>query len=80
MSLADRLAALFEKSFQLDSGDFSPNLVPEDVMLWDSLGHMNLVMAMEDEFDVQFEVEEITEMTTAGKILEILEAKTAKDS
>ena len=69
MSLVDRVATLFEKAFKLDPGDFSPDLVPEDVLLWDSLGHMNLVMELEDAFGVQFEVDEITEMSSAGRIL-----------
>ena len=79
MSVVQRFAALFEKNFQLDPGDFSEKLVPEDVMLWDSLGHMNMVGAVEEEFGLEFEVDEITEMTSAGKILEILRAKGAAD-
>ena len=75
MSVAQRFAALFEKSFQLDPGDFAEKLVPEDVMLWDSLGHMNMVGAIEEEFGLEFEVDEITEMTSAGKILEMIRAK-----
>ncbi len=74
-AIADKFAALFEKNFQLDPGDFSEKLVPEDVMLWDSLGHMNMVGAIEEEFGLEFEVDEITEMTSAGKILEMIRSK-----
>ena len=77
MSVVQRFAALFEKNFQLDPGDFSEELVPEDVMLWDSLGHMNMVGAIEEEFGLEFEVDEITEMTSVGKILEMIRAKSA---
>jgi acyl carrier protein len=79
MALTDRVASLFEKSFGIDAGDFSPDIVPEDVLRWDSLGHMTLVMELEDAFDVHFEVDEITEMSSGGKILEILRAKGVKD-
>jgi acyl carrier protein len=79
MTVEDRVAALFEKAFKVERDEFSPDLVPEDVLLWDSLGHMNLVMELEEQFGVQFEVDEITEMSTAGKIIEILRAKGAKD-
>jgi acyl carrier protein len=79
MSLNDRLAALFEKVFGIDAADFSTGLTPEDVLRWDSLGHMTLVMDMEDSFGIHFEVDEIAEMTSAGKILEILRAKGVKD-
>ncbi|NQU23142.1 MAG: acyl carrier protein [Candidatus Nealsonbacteria bacterium] len=79
MSVEQQFAALFEKNFQLDPGDFTEKLVPEDVMLWDSLGHMNMVGAVEETFGLEFEVDEITEMTSAGKILEMIRAKSAAD-
>jgi acyl carrier protein len=79
MALADRVATIFEQVFGIDAADFSPNTVPEDVLRWDSLGHMNLVMGLEDTFDVHFEVDEITELSSGGKIIEILRAKGVKD-
>ena len=57
----------------------SAYLSPEDVLRWDSLGHMTLVMDLEDAFGVHFEVDEITEMSSAQKIIEQLRAKGAKD-
>jgi acyl carrier protein len=79
MALADRVAALFEKIFNIDAKDFSPEMAPEDVLRWDSLGHMTLVMELEDTFDVHFEVDEIAEMSSGGKIIEMLRAKGAQD-
>jgi acyl carrier protein len=79
MALSDRVATVFEQVFGIDAADFSPNTVPEDVLRWDSLGHMNLVMNLEDTFDVHFEVDEITEMSSGRKIIEILQAKGVKD-
>ena len=77
MPVIDRLAAIFEKVFDVEADEFSPDLTPEDVLRWDSLGHMTLVMDLEDAFEVHFEVDEITEMTSAGKIIEMLQAKGA---
>jgi len=48
---------------------------PEDVPNWDSIGHMNLVMYMEQEFNQHFEVDDIMEMSSPAKILEILKSK-----
>jgi acyl carrier protein len=79
MSLTDRVAAIFEKVFGIEAASFSLDTVPEDVLRWDSLGHMTLVMDLEDTFDVHFEVDEITEMTSGRKIIEILQAKGVKD-
>lgn len=75
MPLVDRLANLFEKTFGLEKERFATTLAPEDVPNWDSIGHMNLVMYMEQEFNQHFEVDEIMEMSSPAKILEILAAK-----
>jgi acyl carrier protein len=79
MALNDRLASVFEKAFGFETSLFSPNLAPEDVPNWDSVGHMNLVMNLEDEFQQHFEVDEIMEMSSPAKIMEILKAKGVED-
>jgi acyl carrier protein len=79
MTITDRVAALFEKVFGVEPSEFSLDMVPEDVLRWDSLGHMTLVMDLEDAFGVHFEVDEITEMSSARKIVELLKAKGIED-
>jgi acyl carrier protein len=75
MMLEERLANLFEKTFGLEKERFSINMQPEDVPNWDSIGHMNLIMYMEQEFNQHFEVDDIMEMSSPAKILEILKSK-----
>ena len=79
MALTERVSGIFEKVFGVEPGDFSLDLVPEDVLRWDSLGHMSLVMELEDAFGVHFEVDEITEMSSGRKVVEILQAKGVSD-
>ena len=40
---------------------------------WDSLAHMELVMALEEAFDVQFRTDELTELLTVPLIVEAIE-------
>ena len=42
---------------------------------WDSLNHINLVVALEQEFQVSFDVTEIESMLSFSDILETLERK-----
>jgi acyl carrier protein len=51
----------------------------ETIETWDSLQHLNLVLALEQEFGVQFEPEEMERMTSVGRIVELLEAKAGQD-
>lgn len=79
MSINERVAALFEKTFDIEAAEFSLDTVPEDVLRWDSLGHMTLMMDLEDTFGVHFEVDEIAEMSSGRKIIETLQAKGVTD-
>ena len=42
---------------------------------WDSIGHLNLVVDLETEFDVKLEPEEIAEMKSYDDIIRILNSK-----
>lgn len=48
---------------------------PDTIAGWDSLKHMNLVLALEEELGVQFTDFQIVEMNSVGLILAILEER-----
>ena len=45
---------------------------PDTITEWDSLKHMNLVLTIEQEFDIQFTEEQIIEMLNVALIVETL--------
>ncbi|MFP6626600.1 MAG: acyl carrier protein [Deltaproteobacteria bacterium] len=67
-----RIKELMAGLFSLDSSDVGPDSSIETVEGWDSLQHVNLIMAMEQEFSVTFEVEDAAEMTTFTAVCEAL--------
>jgi acyl carrier protein len=75
MSLIDRVGRVFYKAFAFDPARLSRDTVPEDIANWDSVGHMRLVSELEAEFGVQFEIDEIMEMASVSKVLDILTAR-----
>ncbi len=46
---------------------------PDTVKTWDSLRHMKLMMALEEELGVQFTADQIVEMISVGLILAVLD-------
>jgi acyl carrier protein len=50
------------------NGESSPDTIQE----WDSLKHMNLVLALEEEFSVKFSDQQIVEMLDISTIEKIL--------
>lgn len=48
---------------------------PDDIDAWDSLGHVNIITAVEDEFDIEISPEEIGEIRTIADIKKMLAKK-----
>ncbi|MGH3858522.1 acyl carrier protein [Actinokineospora sp.] len=64
MAIADQLRKVFVDALQLDDDVDVENLKYRDIEAWDSVGHMALVAAIEDEFDVQFETDQVIDMSS----------------
>lgn len=48
---------------------------PETIESWDSLQHLNLILALEQKFGLEFEPEEIERMTSLDAIHSLIEEK-----
>jgi acyl carrier protein len=64
MALNDRLRTTFVEALDLDADVDVENLKYRDIEQWDSVGHMALVAAIEDEFDVQFDTDQVIDMSS----------------
>ena len=68
MAIDDRVQAVFRAVLGPEVRDLSDSDTPETIDGWDSANHLGLIMALEAEFDVEFDVDEIAELTTVGAI------------
>lgn len=59
----------------LEMDEVSMNTSQDNCENWNSLRHLNLVSELEDEFDLEFEPEEIAEMKSVNNIIEIIKEK-----
>ncbi len=75
MTTLERVAKVFNEAFAAPVESITENTIPDDVPKWDSLGHMSMIALLEKEFGLRLEVDEIMEMATVRKILEILSRK-----
>jgi acyl carrier protein len=73
----DLLAALFANVLRVPLDRIHPELRPSDVDQWDSIHHVMLVAAIEEEFAIQLDVEEIMEFTDYGSILSAVQRRFA---
>jgi acyl carrier protein len=72
MAINDRLRDVFVSTLQLDDDIEVENLKYRDIGAWDSVGHMALVAAIEDEFDVQFDTDQVIDMSSFKVAVDML--------
>lgn len=64
-----RASAILAEVFGLDPGQIGPDTSMDTVENWDSLGHLTLVLALEEEFDIQLDDEETVAIVTFPLII-----------
>ena len=74
-SVWEQVAGIAADILGVAKSSLDRNTGPEQIETWDSVEHLNLVMAVESQFSLQFTPEEMDRMTTLGRIAEIVEAR-----
>jgi acyl carrier protein len=64
VTLEARLRQVLADVLEIDPGAISEGTSPQTIEAWDSVAHLNLVLALESEFGVQFDAEEIPELVS----------------
>lgn len=59
MTNLDKYRNVFVETFSLADDFDVENLKFQQIQEWDSVGHMDLIASLEDEFDIMFDTEEI---------------------
>jgi acyl carrier protein len=67
-----KVKAIMASVFEIDEKEINEESSSETIDTWDSMMHMNLIAALEEEFEVEFDEEEIIEMMDYRSILEVL--------
>lgn len=70
----ERLTAIFREALTLAPEVDVPSLTYRSIRQWDSVGHMQLVAAIETEFDVMLDTDQVIDMSSFDKAVEILAA------
>jgi acyl carrier protein len=50
-------------------------MTSDDVAEWDSTNHVRLMVAIEAEFGIRFEVDEITSPESVGELIDLIASK-----
>lgn len=78
--LQSDLQKVFRRVFDDDDLTISDSTSADDIDGWDSMAHINLIIAIEKQFKIKFAAGEIATLSrrgqTVGNMMEILAAKT----
>lgn len=77
MELKERLTSVFHTVFDNDAIELTPELTADDVDEWDSLSHINLMIAIELEFGIEFSQNEIQNFANVGELIASINEKLA---
>lgn len=66
--MSDRVAIIVSKVLEIPLGVIVDDTSPDCVERWDSLRHLQLVMALETEFGISLSPENVMEMLSVGLI------------
>lgn len=75
MTTMDTLTEVFRQVFDDPSISLTPSTTADDVEGWDSLSHINLIMAVENRFNIRFKQKEVSSFKNVGDLARCVESK-----
>ena len=70
-----KLTKIMAQILGVQENEITPNSSPDNLSEWDSLKHMNLVLGIEQGFNISFDDEDIIQMLSFEIILETIKEK-----
>jgi acyl carrier protein len=76
-TLTDKVQVVLEEALRVDAGAIGPKTEFGDLPQWDSMGHMEVMVALEKAFGVEITADTITELVSIPAICTYIEARDA---
>jgi acyl carrier protein len=73
-----KVQRVFSAIFDIDPQSVSMETTPDDVVGWDSVGHLELATNLESVFEVSFDVDELMEMENVREIVRVIQPKLSR--
>ena len=71
----EKVQQIFREVFDDDSLVITDSTNSSDIEDWDSLEHIALVVSMEKEFDLKFDLKEVNELANVGEMVDLIASK-----
>lgn len=68
----EMLDEVFQDVFDDESIRVTPDTTADDIEDWDSLEHINLVVAVENKFGLKFNMSEVVKFKNVGEMVDVI--------
>ena len=75
MNVMEKLETVFRREFDDETILLTAGTTADDISEWDSLSHVNLILAVEKAFDLRFNVTEIATLENVGQLADIIQQR-----
>ena len=72
MNIFEQLQDAIATTLKVSASKITETTKDEDIAAWDSLGHVNLMMTLEQTFDITLDVEDFPKLNSVPAIIEYL--------
>lgn len=76
--ITNELKSVILKQLNLDEFEMTDETVAPDVPGWDSLNHINIIVAVEEFFKVKFKSMEVLKLKNVGDLQKLVDSKLNK--
>jgi len=69
MDVQEKVIQVLVNILQVSPDKISTKTTSDDIEKWDSLNHINMIQALEQEFGVRYDEEQVVSMLSVGEII-----------
>lgn len=70
--VVDQLTSVFRQVFDNEKISLRDEMTAKDVKDWDSLNHINLIVAVEMKFNIKLKTAEIARLANVGQFIDVI--------
>ncbi|NTV05247.1 MAG: acyl carrier protein [Chlorobiaceae bacterium] len=73
--IKNRITEVFKDVLDDDSIELFRETTAENIEAWDSLSHISIIVAIEKEFNIKFDLKDIMQLQNIGEFIDLIEQK-----
>lgn len=76
-ALVEQVVSLMAMELDVEETALTPDATPDEILSWDSLKLLNIVVSLEQEFGIEIDPPDVERMVSVGDILQLVAEKQA---